>query len=291
MLKNLEAFLAFTQERESIRLKRERGEPAPWTTDPVLQKYRFCNIQREHDRVTIWIRENLRKPLRDSAFLIPIMTIARLINKIETLEALREPLVKTGWLASRDLMKLREIGQSAAITNSAYMVTTPEGMDKAAGLSFMIESVQSDMKLHTGAFRSLEELHQQLTKHPRIGSFLAAQVVADVKYTPRFQNIPDWWTFASSGPGSQRGLNRLLGRPHDSKWVEEYWRKSLTDAMTEAVPAMLKRGLPKLHAQDFQNCCCEFDKYERARLKQGEPKQLFKPHQPEPKQHQQSDLI
>ena len=29
------AFFKFCKERENIRLKRERGEPGPWTTDEV----------------------------------------------------------------------------------------------------------------------------------------------------------------------------------------------------------------------------------------------------------------
>ena len=46
------AFFNFCKERESIRLKRENREPAPWTKDEVLQKGRFLNIFREDDRVT-----------------------------------------------------------------------------------------------------------------------------------------------------------------------------------------------------------------------------------------------
>jgi hypothetical protein len=36
-----------------------------------------------------------------------------------------------------------------------------------------------------------------------------------------------------------------------------------------------KYGKP-MHAQDLQNCLCEFDKYERARLGEGTPKQIYK---------------
>jgi hypothetical protein len=39
----------------------------------------------------------------------------------------------------------------------------------------------------------------------------------------------------------------------------------------------LPRNLKDLHAQDIQNCLCEFDKYERVRLGEGTPKQLYKP--------------
>lgn len=36
MVRSVEGVLHFAHERESIRLRRELGEPAPWTSDPVL---------------------------------------------------------------------------------------------------------------------------------------------------------------------------------------------------------------------------------------------------------------
>jgi hypothetical protein len=45
----------------------------------------------------------------------------------------------------------------------------------------------------------------------------------------------------------------------------------------------VNKKLPEpLHAQDLQNCLCEFDKYERARLGQGVPKQIYTPNQNDP---------
>src|SRR3990167_2392900 len=40
------------RERESIRLKKEAGEPWPWTDDEVLRTYKFTNVKRAHDRTT-----------------------------------------------------------------------------------------------------------------------------------------------------------------------------------------------------------------------------------------------
>lgn len=46
-------FIWFIQERENIRLKKEAGHPRPWTNDLILDKTRFCNIDRIHDKGTI----------------------------------------------------------------------------------------------------------------------------------------------------------------------------------------------------------------------------------------------
>ena len=48
----VKSFFEFCKERENIRLKRERGEPGPWTTDEVFQNGRFLNVFREDDRGT-----------------------------------------------------------------------------------------------------------------------------------------------------------------------------------------------------------------------------------------------
>ena len=102
-----------------------------------------------------------------------------------------------------------------------------------------------------------------------MGGFHAAQVVADVKYVGPLRDASDWWDFAASGPGSRRGLNRVLGRPTDAPWKEKQWVKQVHVLRKEIAPALAKAGLPRMHAQDTQNCLCEFDKYERIRLGEG----------------------
>jgi alpha-glutamyl/putrescinyl thymine pyrophosphorylase clade 1 len=42
-------FVSVMRERETIRLRRAQGLPRPWTADPILHSYRFCNIKREDD--------------------------------------------------------------------------------------------------------------------------------------------------------------------------------------------------------------------------------------------------
>ena len=44
---------SFIRERMSIWKKKHAGEAPPFTTDPILASYRFCNIFREFDRQTI----------------------------------------------------------------------------------------------------------------------------------------------------------------------------------------------------------------------------------------------
>ena len=46
------AFFDWCIEREAIRVRREAGQPSPWSQDPVFQKGRFLNVFREDDKGT-----------------------------------------------------------------------------------------------------------------------------------------------------------------------------------------------------------------------------------------------
>jgi hypothetical protein len=108
------------------------------------------------------------------------------------------------------------------------------------------------------------------------GSFMVGQMVADTKYVdPILLEADDWHTWAVSGPGSRRGLNRVTGRPLDGGWNDDVFLDTLT-GLRNYVNENLPPWMPRLHAQDLQNCLCEFDKYERVRLGQGRPRSLYR---------------
>jgi len=117
---------------------------------------------------------------------------------------------------------------------------------------------------------------------PFMGSFHAAQVIADLKYVGRLRRAIDWWNFAASGPGSLRGLNRVIGRATDAPWEEAEWLEALRLVRKIVAPGLYKAGLPKMQAQDTQNCLCEFDKYERIRLGEGKGRKFVPNRKPLP---------
>ena len=79
-------FTYFIEERENVRIKKDvNNEPQPWTADQILIDWRFCNINRCHDRETVWIFQNIIASHYDSDSLWFNLVIARLINWRETL--------------------------------------------------------------------------------------------------------------------------------------------------------------------------------------------------------------
>jgi hypothetical protein len=45
-------FWKFCSLREQVRMNKESGKAQPWTQDPILQRHKFTNIDRKHDRGT-----------------------------------------------------------------------------------------------------------------------------------------------------------------------------------------------------------------------------------------------
>ena len=83
---------AFITARHAIYVARQQEYSKPWTRDPILQQYRFCNVYRELDTVTQWIASNWRDPNREHEDLWFAMAVARWVNWPETLEAIGFPL-------------------------------------------------------------------------------------------------------------------------------------------------------------------------------------------------------
>ncbi len=112
-----------------------------------------------------------------------------------------------------------------------------------------------------------------------MGSFMAAQVVADAKYDTRspLNKAEDFGTWAASGPGSRRGLNRVLGRDYDTPWKEGDWRTEFAKVLGPFNQQLRQHGLTSLTGQDAQSAYCEYDKYERVRLGEGRPRSLYHP--------------
>lgn len=271
-LEPFEQLVYWIKERKSILLKKNANKPKPWTDDTILQQYRFCNVHREDDKVTRWIADNWRSPRAAQPDLWFAMVVARLFNLPETLAVLSFPVPFLPITMEHQLWARKTRGSN--LFNGAYIVSTNgKKMDK---VRYLIDLVLLPMWDNKGKIRprkhdTLAKFHTRLMDYDGMGSFMAGQVVADIKYVEPLLHAPDWWTFAAPGPGSKRGLNRLIGNPKGDAWPKGMWEATLYEVRED----LLKRGI-KLHGQDLQNCLCEFDKYCRVLLnEEGRPKQKY----------------
>lgn len=271
----------FIQERECIRLKKEAGEPLPWTDDPVLGSYRFTNVNREHDRVTQWIAEHWRTPHAEDPDLWFAMTAARHVNLPSTLVGMGYPVP---WEPEAFIYAIRaRMMQRMPAYNVAYMIRAAKGAGWSDKAEYLAKAVLGPLwerreELRPRAGEWLEDFYSRLLGAYGIGTFIAAQVVADVKYVPPLVFASDWAMFVAPGPGSRRGLNWVLGREPSAPWKDADWKEAFKVLyVKELLPLMDDGELPWLDAQNVQNCLCEFSKYMKAYTGQGRPKQRYTP--------------
>ena len=284
----IEDFLSFINARHRIYLARREGGPKPWTDNPILQNYRFCNVYRELDTVTIWIRENIRERWEGHRDLWFLLALARRINWPDTLAE----IFADGKVWKRDkydperlrlLLDARTVRKEKVYTG-AYMVTAEhvigETKSRATAYSNLgrLWDKRQQVRWANEKGDTLQEVYNQILGGGFAwGSFMAAQVIADLKYDVNYRKKEDWFDFVASGPGSRRGLNRLLENDLAAPFTEDDFKHCLGVLSTEyAEDFTATRGWEPLHYQDIQNCLCEFDKYERVRLGEGRPRSRYK---------------
>jgi hypothetical protein len=284
-------FWSYLNARHAIFLRKQAGT-TPLTEDPIFAEYSFCNVFRELDRVTIWVRENIREPFADHPNLWFMLAIARYINWPPTLQA---AIDAGAWPTSDNWRpeQLAEVLQARAtdgekVYTGAYTIRA-EGNKKAPWFGSPKHRYVSEIYLGRlwndrrsweaffgGEQRSLRDTW--LRFHPYVGwgpSFMAYEVVTDLRHTRYLRGAPDIMTWANTGPGAQRGLNRLLGRPLNASVKD----RAVTLMRTLLAEQDQCRGehVPPLEMRDIEHTLCEFDKYTRVKNGEGRPRNRYVP--------------
>lgn len=268
------------QERYRIRTKKEAGDVAPWSDDPVFQTTYFCNVHREDDKVTRFIRQMYSRHVGHPLFEYN-MVAARFLNWPKTLEGV-------GYIEEHDPDGLYDYLKQTAdagfqIWGGAYVITTHgQKMEKAKYLTHQVlEDVHKRIESVRVACRGVGQgarcatASAKLQEIDGIGSFLAAQVVADLKNTPGhpLQTAVDWWSFVEPGPGSMRGIDWICFEAETKTTPRNFHSRFML--IRAWVDAHWPADIPKISNQDLQNCLCEFDKYCRVATATGRSKRKY----------------
>jgi hypothetical protein len=273
-----ESFWRFIDLRYVIYFQRLRGEPPPWTADPVLSKYKFTNVFRACDRVS---QEGIRISL-DAVSTTSVeeqffrILLFKLFNKIETWQALTTALGEEPRLANFDLERYDEIleglrRERVKIYSAAYMMPCPEDY-KVEGilrkhtmhLRMIWDMLAASIPALLKRAGNLEGAYNVLRNVRMLGPFLAYQLVIDINYGPYLGYREN--EFIVPGPGAEEGVLKCFGNPGKRsatdiiRLVTEY-----QDILSQVVTGT---GAPRLFGRplqliDIQNCFCEIAKYAR----------------------------
>lgn len=268
-----DAYWRFAAERQRIYLGRLTGKPAPWTKDPILSTYKFCNAYRASDRVSQYlIREIIYSGHTvDPEDLLLRIVLFRLFSKPETWE-----LLEAGTQVS--LKSLRE-GQLAEILDAearrgrklytgAFILCATRAYGhqrKHQNHLALLEEMMAPGGLGQSVARasSIGELYEALRCYPLIGPFMAYQLAIDINYSELCDF--DESEAVVAGPGALRGIAKCFS--DCDGWDPErviLWMTERQDQEFERLgiefPGLFGRPL---QAIDIQNLFCEVDKYSR----------------------------
>lgn len=298
----LDTLTNFMIARQQILLMRRAGKPAPWTDDPILRDNRFCNIYREDDRVTIWIRENIREPFADHPNLWFMLAIARYINWPETLKLLIETPGAWPKDDNFDPQSMTDVLEGLALAKQkvytgAYMIRA-ESDPKAPWYSWSKHKYICEVvlgRLWEDQQRLMAALHGTTTlqaawellalnkRYVGWGPFMAYEWVTDLRHTRYRRDAEDIYDWANAGPGAIRGLNRLFGRGLNTHPAAEQTCSEMHDlwaavcqidtpefaAAFGPFDEVAQYRQPRFEMRDIEHTLCELDKYSRVKESQG----------------------
>jgi DNA (cytosine-5)-methyltransferase 1 len=272
--------LAFVILREEARHRYIAGASWPCSSDPVLASPNsFCNIRRQDDRGSRWLIEHVCGQYGGRAEFWPAAFAYRAFNDVRTGELFFVQLGPNGrtpfetMLATNCVEPLRlpgrHIGHAYQIRSLSFPKEKMPVEDQLLiQIGYFLTKLDWRKVFEVGARRpellTLGGALRFCRQVPHIGSFLGAQVVADWRYAAPFnpELTPDWWTFATPGPGSEKGMNILLGHPLNESWKgrEDEWSYWLLKFLPLVNRVLAAIEQPPIHAMDLQNVLCELAK-------------------------------
>lgn len=270
-----DTYWRFAAERQAIFHRRSTGQPGPWTEDPILGHYKFCNTFRASDRVSQYLlREVIYGPQgadlpAEDAFLRIILF--RIFSKEVTWAALERA---TGGVtrATLDTDRLAAVLSDAKtrgpIYTAAFILCAANPYGFTTKHQNHLELVRrmfapAGLGAQLARAQSLRQVYELLIDWPMIGPFLAYQLAIDLNYSEHFDFSED--DFTVPGPGAVRGLRKVFvdfggRRPEDliKRMADE--QEQHFDRLGIEFQDLFGR---RLHAIDCQGLFCETDKYSR----------------------------
>lgn len=271
-------FWRFTAERHRVYEQRVAGAPGPWTDDPILNTYKFCNVYRAADRVSqALIRDVIyvddTTAAEDLAFQI---TMFRTFSNIKTWQSLvrhfgRKPVIDD--LLGDELEEALNVvrAENGRLYTGAFILCATNAYGRGTKHLNHVELfrdmfIAQDLQKQILDAASLQQVYEALHSFPLMGDFMSYQIAIDLNYS-ELTNFSEN-DFTQPGPGALRGIKKVFENTGDYAPADiVHW---MVDRQESEFAA---RGLDfnglfgrPLQAIDVQNLFCETDKYCREAL-------------------------
>lgn len=268
-----ELYWKFAYERQKVFEARAAGLPGPWTDNPILQAYKFCNVYRAADRVSQYLIQTIcygDQPDAPGDRLFQIVAF-RIFSSIETWEQLRARLghhptlddLADGSFESALTAIKAETGK---LYTGAFILCATDAYGRRVKHLNHVELLK-DMFLRRDLARdilaapSLESIYELIHQFPMMGDFMSYQIAIDLNYSDLVNFSEN--DFTKAGPGALRGIAKMfvdtggLSPEEIIMWMVEHQDEEFA-RYGYAFHGLYGRPL---HAIDVQNLFCETDKY------------------------------
>lgn len=255
-------FFATARERYQIKLKREAGQPPPWTTDKIMQEWRFTNVHREDDRTTVWFRDNVRSKL-DGLAVVEATLIFRWFNRIETGAAVLDLLLH-GWDTKEARERLTGI---SPIVTGAYIIKAGDGVSKLEGILACIDQARPQLPRFIPRWgHSLRGAWEDLKTLNYMGGFMSYEVITDLRHTPVLNQAVDIMTWGNLGPGAIRGIGRVVANNPELYANSSKGQAQMLTLMAELLALSQDQMYwpqewPRWEMHEVEMWLCEYAKY------------------------------
>ena len=261
----------FAAERQRIYHRRVRGEPGPWTDDPVLSAHRFTNAYRAADRVSQYLIRHVAyegdQAVQEVVFRILLF---KFFNKISTWELLRTafgaPSVQAFSVGDYDAVLTRAFARGARLYSAAYiMPAAAPGVPRKhlTHLQLLRRMLDDRLPERLAACTSMRAGYEALLGYRGIGPFLAYQFITDLNYTD-VMNFSEM-EFVVPGPGARSGIRKCFadyGDYDEAGLIRFVAERQEHEFATRGIAFHDLWGR-SLQLIDCQNLFCEVDKYAR----------------------------
>ncbi len=284
MLPKLEQFYSFIEERESIRLRKLSGVPAPWTTDPILSQYKFTNVRRKHDKTTQKLIEMFYDKVGQKSPMDVVLFNCALFRYFGTWE-FAEAL---GWqddFRPKEIIKLarRRLNCKERVFTGAYIITNTGlfGPKEEIVVNVFLKNLWDNRVRITQVVEdtnSWEKTAAVLSTIQGFGGsgFMGKETLLDTMHC-RFwkKGLPsDYWDWTPIGPGARRGINRVMDCPPETRRSDKEMLEIILE-ITKLQDSYWPKDWGKLAPTDQQFQLCEFDKYSRTLNGEGRPRSRY----------------
>lgn len=267
-----ESYWRLAAARQEIFFRRVQGHPAPWTEDPILQKFKFTNAYRASDRTSQFlIRRVIHQPLQTPIELFFRTILFKLFNRIHTWQRLESEFGEVSWstysFGEYDRVLDGAFRRGDKLYSAAYIIPSPSLFGSRRKhrnhLRLLEQMMAADVPDRLQECQRMQDAFMLLRSFPSIGDFLAYQFVTDLNYGP----IVDFSEseFVVPGPGAIDGIHKCF---HDLGGLNEVdVIKLMVDRQHEefegfGITFKDLWGRP-LQYIDCQNLFCEVGKYAR----------------------------